>query len=210
MTFGERLWNTFFSLLEKGVYYGYYLPKHRNLYKKYFPNAHRSFDEVYMNASIIFLNTHVSSNTVRPNMPNVIEVGGVHIKEAKQLPKDIQQFLDTAKEGVILFSMGSFIQSKKWPIDKRNAFVRAFGKLKQKVLWKYENETLPGNPGNIMISSWIPQRDILAHPNVKMFITHGGLLGTTEAVAEGVPVLGIPIFGDQKVKTLLVYCRFKS
>lgn len=64
-----------------------------------------------------------------------------------------------------------------WPVDKREAFVKAFGKLKQKVLWKYENETLPGNPGNIKISSWIPQRDILAHPNVKLFITHGGILG---------------------------------
>ena len=35
--------------------------------------------------------------------------------------------------------------------------------------------------------------------NVKLFITHGGLLGTTEAIVEGVPVLGIPIFGDQQM-----------
>ena len=64
-----------------------------------------------------------------------------------------------------------------WPVEKREAFVKAFGKLKQRVLWKYENETLPNNPGNIKISPWIPQRDILAHPNVKIFITHGGILG---------------------------------
>lgn len=37
----------------------------------------------------------------------------------------------------------------------------------------------------------------LAHPNIKLFITHGGLLGTTESVERGVPILGIPIFGDQ-------------
>lgn len=35
------------------------------------------------------------------------------------------------------------------------------------------------------------------HPNVKAFISHGGLLGTFEAVHCGVPVLVMPQFGDQ-------------
>lgn len=203
MSFKERLWNTVFSFIERGLYHGYYKPKHRQLYKKYFPNAKRSFDDIYSNVSIIFSNSHVSSNTVRPYMPNLIEIAGIHVKPAKPLPQDIKEFLDSAKDGAILFSMGSFIQSKQWPVDKREALVKAFGRLKQKILWKYENETLPGNPGNIKIGSWIPQRDILAHPNVKLFITHGGLLGTTEAIVEGVPVLGLPIFGDQKVFILM-------
>jgi glucuronosyltransferase len=95
--------------------------------------------------------------------------------------------------------MGSMIQSKDWPEDKREALVKALGKLKQKVIWKYENETLPNQPKNVRIGKWFPQRDILAHPNVKLFITHGGLLGTTEAIAAGVPVIGIPIYGDQRL-----------
>lgn len=32
---------------------------------------------------------------------------------------------------------------------------------------------------------------------MKLFITHGGLLSCTEAVHYGVPLLTIPIFGDQ-------------
>lgn len=39
---------------------------------------------------------------------------------------------------------------------------------------------------------------ISAHPNLKLFITHGGLLSTIESLHHGIPVLGIPIFGDQK------------
>jgi UDP:flavonoid glycosyltransferase YjiC (YdhE family) len=37
------------------------------------------------------------------------------------------------------------------------------------------------------------------HPNVKLFMTHGGLLSGQEAMFNGVPVIGIPIFGDQRM-----------
>lgn len=33
---------------------------------------------------------------------------------------------------------------------------------------------------------------------MKAFISHGGFLGTTEALYSGVPIIGIPMFGDQK------------
>jgi len=37
----------------------------------------------------------------------------------------------------------------------------------------------------------------LAHPNVKLFITHGGLHSIEEAVYNAKPVVGIPFFADQ-------------
>lgn len=69
--------------------------------------------------------------------------------------------------------------------------------MKQRVLWKYEDESLTDIPSNVYIQKWMPQNDILAHPNVKVFITHSGLFGTFEALAHGVPLVMIPFFGDQ-------------
>lgn len=71
--------------------------------------------------------------------------------------------------------------------------------MKQRVLWKYENEgeSLIDIPSNVMIRKWMPQNDVLAHPNVILFISHGGSFGTSESLYHGVPLLLIPFLGDQ-------------
>jgi hypothetical protein len=69
--------------------------------------------------------------------------------------------LDDAPDGVIFFSMGSNLQSSQLPDKKRDAFLKAFSELKQKVLWKWETDTLPGQPNNVRLGKWFPQADIL-------------------------------------------------
>lgn len=36
-----------------------------------------------------------------------------------------------------------------------------------------------------------------AHKNIKVFINHGGTLTTQEAIDKGVPLISLPIYGDQ-------------
>lgn len=38
---------------------------------------------------------------------------------------------------------------------------------------------------------------ISEHKNIKAFLTHGGLMGTLESIYFGVPMIGVPLFGDQ-------------
>ncbi|XP_050355017.1 UDP-glucosyltransferase 2-like [Nymphalis io] len=151
------------------------------------------------NVSLVLSNSHVSMGVATRLPPNFIPVGGYHIDAVvKPLSEDLRKLMDNAKHGVIYFSMGSNLRSQHFPIEVKQELLNMFGELKQTVLWKFE-EDLPNRPDNVHILKWAPQQSILAHNNCVLFITHGGLLSTTESIHFGVPTIGIPVFGDQYV-----------
>jgi glucuronosyltransferase len=47
------------------------------------------------------------------------------------------------------------------------------------------------------VRSWLPQQDILAHKNVKVFVTHGGLFSLLEGLHYGTKMVGLPLATDQ-------------
>lgn len=69
--------------------------------------------------------------------------------------------MDGAKEGFILFSMGSNLKSTMLPLEKRNILLSVFKNLPYKILWKFEDENLPRKPDNVRIGKWLPQNDVL-------------------------------------------------
>lgn len=132
-----------------------------------------SIDELYRSVSLILVNNHRTTTKPRPLMPGIVYIGGSHIKAPKPLPTDLQEYIDNSANGVIFFSMGSWIPSAEMPDEKKEIFIQVFSKLKQNVIWKFEDESLK-TPKNVLIRKWLPQSDILAHPNVVLFISHGG------------------------------------
>ncbi|XP_011294798.1 UDP-glycosyltransferase UGT5 isoform X2 [Musca domestica] len=200
MNFFERLMNSFYSLTEDIIREYDYFPKMDTMMRKYFGHLNveiPSVSKLEKNISVAMVNSYTPLSTTRPLVPGMIAVGGLHIYPNKKLPQELQTFLDGAVDGAIFFSLGSNVQSKDMPYEKMRIFLDVFGSMRQRVIWKFENDSIPDMPKNILIRKWLPQSDILAHPNVKVFITHGGLFGTQEGVYHGVPMLGIPIYCDQ-------------
>ena len=50
---------------------------------------------------------------------------------------------------------------------------------------------------NIKPVAWLPQNDLLANEKLRAFVSHVGLNSVYEALYHGVPVVAVPIFGDQ-------------
>ncbi|GLH05010.1 UDP-glucuronosyltransferase 1-1 [Gryllus bimaculatus] len=180
------------------------VPKMDALIKKYYPDPTiPSVEDIESKVAFLFLHSHPILHLPKPLTPNTIELAGLHITDkTKKLPQDLQKFFDEAPDGVIYFSLGSNIRSVDMPEKMRNAILNTFANLKQKVLWKWEDDTLPGQPPNVKLSKWVPQHDVLAHPNLKLFITHGGLMSLQESIYFGVPLIAIPVFADQRLNTL--------
>ncbi|CAH1403023.1 unnamed protein product [Nezara viridula] len=202
MNFWERVQNTFYSFIEILVdeIYGTWLMN--NYMKEHFKNYPGfenlpSLSEIQNNISLFLVDNHFSLSYPRPYLPNTIDFAGLSVNTGGKLPVDLQKFMNESKDGVIFFTWGSHYKMTNMEPELLSSLMSVFGKLKQRVLMKWENETMPGKPDNVKIAKWFPQASVLSHPNMRIFITHGGIHGTIEAVYNAVPILGTPLFGDQ-------------
>ncbi|XP_072400615.1 UDP-glycosyltransferase UGT5-like isoform X2 [Diabrotica undecimpunctata] len=197
LSFFDKVQSFLYNIWYRMFYYWYALPKADKIARKYFGEDMPYLGDLERNISLLLLNVNPIIHNVRPNVPNVIEINQMHIKERKPLPKDIQEYLDSAPQGVVYFSLGSNVKSANLTEQVRKEIVAALGELPYKVLWKWETDYLPGKPDNVMTKKWCPQQDILAHPNIKVFVMQGGLQSIEEAITLEVPLVGMPFVTDQ-------------
>ncbi|VVC42345.1 UDP-glucuronosyl/UDP-glucosyltransferase [Cinara cedri] len=200
MTFTERLLNTA-MLFTMRTYYKYkYEPEAQRIVDKYLGKLNSTVSQSVNNVNALIVNTHFAFGDTRPLLPGIIEIGGCTYKSPKPLTEDLENYVSSARRGVIYFSMGSIVKGSSISAEHSLAMIKAFSRLEgYHVLWKWEDE--PPHPevrsNNVKFVPWMPQFDVLSHPNVKLFISHGGLNGILEALYSGVPVVGIPMFADQ-------------
>ena len=82
-------------------------------------------------------------------------------------------------------------------MEQKAALLSALGQLKEKVLMKWESDEMEGKPDNMIVRKFLPQQDLLGHPNTKLFITHAGYLSFEESLCHKVPMIATPICYDQ-------------
>ena len=148
----------------------------------------------------------------------------MNCRPGKPFPAEdkVGEFLDKSKNGVVFMSFGSIIKASSMPKENKDIILKVFARFPQyDFIWKWEEE-LPNTPKNVLglhydihhqlsafkinfdikniflsVSDWLPQQDILAHPNLKVFITHAGQSSMQELLCHQKPALAVPVQGDQ-------------
>ncbi|RCN47656.1 hypothetical protein ANCCAN_06322 [Ancylostoma caninum] len=107
-------------------------------------------------------------------------------------------------EKFILVSFGSVAQAHYMPLHLVRQIFTAFAQTPYKVIWQTNSATESllwtrniSVPRNVIMTSWAPIKEMLAHPNLQYLICHGGINTINELLLFGVPVIGVHLQGDQ-------------
>ncbi|KAI1699759.1 UDP-glucoronosyl and UDP-glucosyl transferase domain-containing protein [Ditylenchus destructor] len=167
-----------------------------------FGNDFPTLKQLARNTSLIFVNTNEMFEFPKPISNKVVYIGGIVRSEVKPLDENVKSILEGSKKGAILLSFGTMWDSTKLSEQLKLSFLKVFSKFPDyDFIWKIKaNERdieLLRSSTNLHVFEWVDQRSIIAHPKLAAFITHCGQNSVVEAVHSGVPLVGIPLFGDQ-------------
>ena len=146
--------------------------------------------------AMILVNSDFNYEYPRPTFPNVIPIGGWYVEPSQPLRGELKTFVERlGSSGIIYLSFGTLI-SKSAP-QKAEMIAKVMAQFPDySFIWKYTGVEL-AVPKNVLLQKWVPQNDLLGHDAMRLFITHCGIHSVYETIFHGIPVVAVPLFGDQ-------------
>jgi len=193
MDFGQRIHNTIVHMVNNAIIDYIADPIADELRQRY--GLEGTHAEAMADTGILITQMTWMTEFPRAVAPAVKLVGPILPEAAKELPAgELKDFVDAADTALIV-SFGSQARVAQTVVDK---MAEAFGRLEGvRVVWKTPGLRPQKVPSNVFCTKWFPQNDLLGHPKVNAFLSHGGFNGVNEAAYHGVPVVGFPLFADQ-------------
>uniref|UniRef100_A0A8C8RLW3 UDP-glucuronosyltransferase n=1 Tax=Pelusios castaneus TaxID=367368 RepID=A0A8C8RLW3_9SAUR len=194
MAYPQRVWNFLAGSAELLSCYFLY-SSYEDLIRD-FLQQDVTVPELFSHAAIWLLRYDFVLEYPRPVMPNMVLIAGINCGQKKPLSQEFEAMVNASGEhGFVVFSLGSMVS--EIPMKNAKEIAEAFGTIPQTVFWRYTGETPPNLAKNTKLVKWLPQNDLLAHPKARAFITHGGSHGIYEGICNAVPMVLMPLFGDQ-------------
>ncbi|KAK4498030.1 hypothetical protein PRZ48_010686 [Zasmidium cellare] len=129
-------------------------------------------------------------------------VGPVLSDTFAPVPSDsaLAKFLDRFQDGKIMYvAFGTHVNTDSSRLRRLLDGIRGAisAGLIDAVIWSTKTIDPSIEEDWMFQDSWIPQRAVLEHPSVCLFLTHCGGSSTMEAAFHGVPAIAMGIYGDQ-------------
>ncbi|XP_063692207.1 UDP-glycosyltransferase UGT4-like [Bolinopsis microptera] len=158
--------------------------------------SHISLLDSYQRASLIMQDANLGIDLSLPTFSSVVPIGGIQCRDGspEALPEDILKFIDEAPHGVIFVSFGTVLKPSKLSFASLMKLVNVFGRVRQRVIWVFDDLSVIELTKNVMPVKYIDQQSVLAHPKVVLFITHAGHFSRQETIYHAVPCIAFPLF----------------
>lgn len=197
LSFLGRVKNFIFYGFSYLMYSVYLTGPYSNLWRKYVPNSqYNNLEELFHSTGLLLIPTDFAISKPRTLASHMKVIGPILPEPAKPLPSHIHKLISTGKyNDVVIVSFGTVISN--FGENFVETLASALSAIPATVIWKHKGKMPRKVSENVNIFPWFPQNDILGHPATKLFITHGGLNSIYEASFHGVPMVLIPLFGDQ-------------
>ncbi|XP_034410864.1 UDP-glucuronosyltransferase 1-1-like isoform X1 [Cyclopterus lumpus] len=192
MSFKERTINTLVAFLEPLLCRLIYWYFDEIAYR--FLGEEIGIAEVLSDSAIWLMRMDFTLDYPRPITPNVVLVGGINCNVRHPLPEDLESWV-SGEHGFVVFTLGTMVSDL--PEETTAVFLDAFRQIPQKVIWRYTGKVPDSVPENVKLMKWVPQNDLLAHSGARAFITHAGSHGLFEGLCHAVPMVMVPLGGDQ-------------
>ncbi|CAJ0597064.1 unnamed protein product [Cylicocyclus nassatus] len=159
------------------------------------------------NVPALLINGERMLDFPRPLPIHITFSGELGLKKAAkkvEFDEELRTILEQPSKGIIVFSLGTVSNTTNMPEQMIKSFVGAFAKLVDyTILWRMEGKVEGANSlKHVHLLKWIPQKDIMKLPNMKLLIAHGGYNSFLETAQAGVPAVLMPLFADQKINAM--------
>ncbi|CDW53444.1 Protein CBG06285 [Trichuris trichiura] len=126
------------------------------------------------------------------------------------LGNDFQELVDDpSSKGTIIVSFGHYVKWKYATTEILQSISNVFINMTDyRIVWQYDGDKKRvANKAHVKLAAWLPLPALLKHPKTVLFINHVGIKSLHEAVCFAVPVVAIPMFGDQYRNAALIRQR---
>ena len=155
-----------------------------------------TYQDLFLDSEMYLINLETTCMDYhRIEAPHYKFVSGMASHPTEPLSKEMNDYVNEAEHGIIVVTFGSLV--KRASIEIIENMMTAFGKVKQRVLMRYDGPKIPNKPDNVRLEKWLPQNDLLGNDKTLLFITHAGNNGQLESLYHGIPMLCMPFVGDQ-------------